>query len=99
MRVMRKYLSPDLFGIDEESFTTSLCQLFSDIDVDSNGNMEWDELTNFLIDAGMNLKDISRVDRIDEVRLHSYDYYYNRNDVLIIAIIDIIVLFITTAVV
>jgi hypothetical protein len=51
VRVLRPFLPVN--GLDPVDVCVALCRLFEDIDVNSDGTMEWAEFTSYVIDAGM----------------------------------------------
>lgn len=66
--VMKSYLPFDTYG--ELAMTTSLCQFFSDVDVNGDGTMEWEEFTNFIVETGMTAMATQKVGtQIDEYNI------------------------------
>lgn len=61
--VMTQYLPVKQIG--EVKLAVNLCKFFSDVDVNGDGSMEWDEFTSFIIDKGMNLVDSSSAESIE----------------------------------
>jgi WD40 repeat protein len=49
--VMRTYINADEVG--SLCLTRSLCRFFSNVDVNNDGTMEWDEFTGFIVDKGL----------------------------------------------
>jgi hypothetical protein len=62
--VMTMYLPVKTIG--EVKLAVNLCKFFSDVDVNGDGSMEWEEFTSFIIDKGMNLVDSSSAESIEE---------------------------------
>jgi len=66
VQVIRPFLPAQLPGITELQLIAKLCEFFSDVDVNGDGTMQWEEFTGAVIDAGMIEADVSRTDRILE---------------------------------
>jgi hypothetical protein len=44
-------------AVDESEVVANLCELFAQIDINGDGNMEWDEFTSFIVETGMAVAD------------------------------------------
>jgi hypothetical protein len=52
-----KFWQPDLPD-REKCLIRFITQLFNEIDINGNGNMEWKEFTNFIVEKAMVLKNL-----------------------------------------
>eukprot|EP00698_Gefionella_okellyi_P018731 TRINITY_DN5651_c0_g1_i1.p1 TRINITY_DN5651_c0_g1~~TRINITY_DN5651_c0_g1_i1.p1 ORF type:complete len:1307 (+),score=320.74 TRINITY_DN5651_c0_g1_i1:241-4161(+) len=52
VRIMMKYL-PHNHTIDDEEFVGSLCQLFNEMDLNGDGDIQWEEFTSYIVDSTM----------------------------------------------
>ncbi len=66
VKAIRPFMPAQLPGITEVQLIAKLCEFFSDVDVNGDGTMQWQEFTGAVIDAGMIESDVSRTDRILE---------------------------------
>ncbi len=63
---IRPFMPDHIPGLTEHELITALLRFFDDVDINGDGGMEWEEFTGFVIDAGMNLADLSKIDHIPE---------------------------------
>jgi hypothetical protein len=54
--VMKSFLQGEN-DIDDNEVVANLCDLFAQIDINGDGNMEWDEFTSFIVETGMAASD------------------------------------------